>query len=97
MRWVFSAALVIAALAMNNDTNAQQGFYISVKATPQFSFIQNKDDNDNNSIDRKATFNASFGVGAAYNFTRKSGVGVDVLYSAQGQRYNANGYETYRK
>lgn len=90
-------ALAVAAFLMSYDTNAQEGFSLSVKATPQLSFLQNQDDNDNNLIDRKATFNASFGIGAGYNFTKRLGVGMDVLYSLQGQRYKINGVETNQK
>ena len=97
MKKIFLAVLAIAAFAMNNQANAQKGFSVSVKATPQFSFLQNKDDRDNNSIDKKATFNASFGAGAGYNFTDKLGAGMDVLYSMQGQRYKTNGFEVNQK
>jgi len=93
MKNYFIAALGVAALIMNNQANAQQGFSVSVKATPQFSFLQNSDDNDNSSLEKKATFNANFGVGAGYNFTSQLGVGLDVLYSLQGQRYESSGVE----
>jgi hypothetical protein len=93
----FLAALSIAALTMSNDVNAQQGFSISIKSNPQFSFLHNKDDNDISMLDRKATFNSSFGLGAGYNFTKRLGVGMDVLYSLQGQRYNVNGFEIKQK
>ena len=86
MKKIFLAALGIAALVMNNRANAQQGFSLSVKTTPQFSFLQNSDDNDNSNLEKKATFNANFGIGAGYNFTNQLGVGLDVLYSLQGQR-----------
>jgi len=82
---------------MNNEANAQKGFSLSAKATPQLSFLQNKDDNDNSILDRKATFNTNFGIGAGYNFTERSGVGMDVLYSLQGQRYEINGVEIKQK
>src|SRR5690349_17096178 len=91
MKRIFSVAFILAALAMNKQAHAQQGFSVSVKATPQFSFLQNKDDRNNNSIDQKATFNTNFGVGAGYNFTDKLGVGMDVVYSLQGQRKQING------
>ncbi len=86
-----------AGLTSINKVNAQKGFSASVKATPQLSFLQNKDDNDNNSYDNKATLNANFGIGGAYNFTDKLGVGVDVLYSLQGQRYKLSGTEYNQK
>ena len=97
MKRFFLAALAVAALMMNNEANAQKGFSVSVKATPQFSFLQNKHDNDNSILDKKATFNTNFGIGAGYNFTKRLGVGMDVLYSLQGQRYEINKVETNQK
>ena len=97
MKQTFIFALVIASFFSATSLQAQKGFSLSVKAAPQFSFMINEDDNDNNRYDSKATFNAGFGVGAAYNFTPKLGVGLDVLYSLQGQRYELNGAEYYQK
>jgi len=96
MKRVFMVAIVFAAFTANK-ANAQKGFSVSVKATPQFSFLQNKDDRDKNGLDQKTTFNANFGVGAGYNFTNRLGVGMDALYSLQGQRYKQNGIETNQK
>jgi Outer membrane protein beta-barrel domain len=93
MKRFFLAALAVAAVMMNNEGSAQKGFSLSVKATPQISSLQNEDDNDNSILDRKATFNGSFGIGAGYNFTERLGFGTDVLYSLQGQRYKINGVE----
>jgi len=76
---------------------AQKGFSVSVKATPQFSFLQNSDDNDNSIIEKKATFNTNFGIGAGYNFTNNAGVGVDVLYSLQGEKSEVLGVEANQK
>jgi len=97
MKKMFLAALVLAVSTVNKKANAQQGFSVSVKTTPLFSFLQNKDDHDKSSIQQKATANANFGIGAAYNFTPKSGVGMDVLYSLQGQRYEIGEIETKQK
>lgn len=97
MKKIYMAVIALAALIVNNKANAQKGFSFGVKATPQFSFLQNSDDNDNSRLDKKATFNAAFGVGSTYNFTGRSGVGLDVLYSLQGQRYKTNGIETHQK
>lgn len=90
MKKFFIAAFALGSLLTVNKVHAQQGFSLSVKATPQFTFLENKDDNNNNAYSRKATFNANFGIGGAYNFTKKIGVGADVLYSLQGQRYTIN-------
>jgi Outer membrane protein beta-barrel domain len=97
MKKFFLAALVLAVFTVNKKANAQQGFSVSVKTTPQFSFLQNKDDRDNGSIQHKATVTSNFGIGAGYNFTPKLGVGMDVLYSLQGQRYEIDGMETKQK
>lgn len=97
MKKFFIYAITISVLIISNKVSAQQGFSVSVKATPQFSFLQNEDDNNNNSYSRKATFNTNFGVGAAYNFDRYLGVEVDVLYSLQGQKYTLNSIEYKQK
>jgi hypothetical protein len=96
MKKVFMFSLLIAGLAIYK-ANAQQGFSLSVKANPQFSFLQNKDDNNNSNYSTKATFNASFGLGGEYGFNNHFGVGIDALYSLQGQRYVLNNIEFNQK
>jgi hypothetical protein len=96
MKRIFLAALAVAAL-MTNEANAQKGFSLSVKATPQISFLQNDDDFENTYLLAKTTFNASMGIGAGYNFTNRLGVGLDVLYSLQGKRYEIYRVETKQK
>jgi hypothetical protein len=97
MKKFFIYTTMFMGLITANRVNAQQGFSVSVKGTPQFSFLQNSDDNDNNSYSRKATFNTNFGLGAGYNFDKYMGVGVDVLYSLQGQKYDLNSTEYKQK
>jgi len=97
MKKFFLAALTLAVFMVNKKANAQQGFSVSVKASPQFSFLQNKDDRDNSGIQHKATVNGNFGIGAGYNFTPALGVGMDLLYSPQGQRYEINRTEIIQK
>jgi len=96
MKKVFILTLLIAGLA-TYKANAQQGFSLSVKGNPQFSFLQNKDDNNNSNYSTKATFNAGFGLGGEYGFNNHYGVGIDVLYSLQGQRYVLNNIEFNQK
>ncbi len=97
MKTFFIYATMFMGLITASRVNAQQGFSVSVKGTPQFSFLQNSDDNNNNSYSRKATFNTNFGVGAGYNFTKYLGVGIDALYSLQGQKYTLNSIEYNQK
>lgn len=85
MKKYFIYTFALASLITFNKATAQKGFSVSVKAAPQLSFLQNEDDNNNSRYEREATFNTNFGVGAGYNFTKNLGVGVDVLYSMQGE------------
>ena len=48
-------------------------------------------------FDSKARFNASFGVGGAYSFTSKNGIGLDLIFSLQGQRFELNGKDPIQK
>ena len=97
MKKLIICLFAFAGLTSINKVSAQKGFSASVKTTPQFSFLENKDDNNNNNYETKATFNTNFGIGGAYNFTGKLGIGVDVLYSLQGQRYKLSGTEYNQK
>ncbi|RYY67621.1 MAG: PorT family protein [Chitinophagaceae bacterium] len=91
MKKMMATALAAAALTATN-AQAQKGLSLEVKGIPQFSFLQNSDDNNKSGIDRKATFDGAFGVGATYGISSKAGIGLDVLYSIQGQKYEvANG------
>lgn len=98
MKKILMSAMTIALMTVSASTvMAQKGLSVSVKATPQFSFLQNSDDNDNSTIEKKATFNTNFGVGAGYNFTDNVGVGLDVLYSLQGEKSEVLGQEVNQK
>ena len=93
----FMVLSVIAMMAISTNAHAQKGFNLSVKATPQFSYLINKDDKNNALYSRKATFNTNFGIGAGYDFTKNIGVAIDGLYSIQGQKYTLGGKEYYQK
>jgi Outer membrane protein beta-barrel domain len=97
MKKLVTCLFALAGLILINKANAQKGFSASVKVTPQFNFLENKDDHNNNNYETKATFNANFGIGGVYNFTDKLGAGVDVLYSLQGQLYKLSGTEYNQK
>ncbi len=97
MKKILISALVIAALNNRNEATAQQGFSVSVKAIPQLSFLQNKDDRNNSNYNNKITVNGSFGLGGEYGFDKNAGVGIDALFSFQGQRYKLNNIEYNQK
>lgn len=96
-RVLMTAAVAVALMGITTNAGAQKGFNLSVKGTPQFTWLQNEDDSDNSQLDRKATFKTNFGIGAGYHFTKNYGVGLDVLYSLQGQKYEVNGAELTQK
>ena len=94
---IFISLSLMIMMVMTTNVNAQKGFNLSVKATPEFSFLLNNDDHDNHLYDSKATFNTNFGIGAGYNFTKNIGVAIDGLYSMQGQKYELSGDEYNQK
>jgi len=94
LRGAFIAGILIFT---NNTTKAQEGFSLGVEGTPQFSWLMNKDDMNNSSLSMKTTFNSSFGITGQYGFTKNLGIGLNVLYSFQGQRYSMNDFDYYRK
>jgi len=97
MKKFVTVALATAILGIGKNVKAQEGFSFSVKVTPQFTFLENRDDNNTPFIQRNATFHTNFGVGAGYNLTENFGVGMDLLYSWQGQRYDIDGIVVNQK
>ena len=97
MKKFLTVALATAILGFGKNVKAQEGFSFSVKVTPQFTFLENRDDNNNSLIQRNATFHTNFGVGAGCNLTENFGVGMDLLYSFQGQRYELDGVVVNQK
>lgn len=96
-KFIMSAFTVAVMAGFSTNASAQEGFNVSVKGVPQFTFLQNSDDSDNGALSKKATFNTKFGIGAGYNFTENMGVGLDAMYSFQGQKYEILGVETQQK
>jgi hypothetical protein len=68
---------------------AQEGaIRIGAVLLPQSTWLLNQDDSDAGpELDYKSTWGFAGGVSASYNFTDYLGVGLDVLYSDQGQKY----------
>lgn len=96
-KFLMSAFTVALMAGFATNATAQEGFNVSVKGVPQFTFLQNSDDGDNGAISKKATFNTKFGIGAGYNFTENMGVGLDAMYSFQGQKYEILGVDAQQK
>ena len=97
MKKILITSLLIFSMAAAQSLYAQKGLSVSIKGTPQFTWMNNSDDHDNNSYDSKSKFGANFGLGAQYNFTNNMGVGLDVLYSLQGRKYDLAGKDYDQK
>lgn len=91
------SVFAIALLASLNTIQAQSKWSLSVKGTPQLSWIHNSDDNDLSGFDSKSKFSANFGLGAEYAFSQKFGIGLDALYSLQGRKFDYSGTEYNQK
>lgn len=76
---------------------AQKGLHVGLKGAPQSTWMFNGDDSDNSNWLFVPTFRASFGASFAYFFSDNAGLGVDLTYSAQGQKYELNGVDAFTK
>src|SRR5690349_21458924 len=96
-RFFLKSGLVLTAIiASAAMVRAQQGFMIGVQATPQVSWLMNPDDNANPRFDNSAAANCSFGISSQYGITPNHAIGLNLLYSYQGQRFALNGAERYK-
>lgn len=90
--------IAIALLASAGTLKAQDNKWtLSVKGTPQLSWMNNSDDKDLPGFDSKSKFAANFGLGVEYAFTKKIGIGLDALYSLQGRKFDYSGTEFNQK
>lgn len=76
--------------------NAQGGIHLGVQGTPHMSWLVNQDDMDNTSFKYLPTFTGSFGITSQFDFSPTAGIGIDAIYSFQGQRYEYMGFERTR-
>lgn len=81
-----SIALVALLLA---GAYAQEGtFKVGAAILPQNTWLLNQDDSDAGpELDYEVTWGFAGGLTLGYNFTDYLGVGLDILYSSQGQKY----------
>jgi len=84
-------------IVMHHTANAQEGFQLGIEGTPQMSWLMNKDDQNNTSFENVNTYNGSFGISLQYGFTKSAGIGLNGLYSYQGQSFKLDGVEQIKK
>lgn len=95
-KFIITIAFITSGILMStNYSLAQKGFQIGLEGTPQFSYLHNKDDKNSSLYKGKNAFNSSFGISGQYGFTEKMGIGLNVLYSFQGSKYEWKGVERY--
>jgi len=82
-------SLVLGALLLGGSSYAQEGTVkIGAALLPQSTWLLNQDDSDAGpNLDYQTTWGFAGGLTVAYHFTDYLGVGLDVLYSSQGQKY----------
>ncbi|MEN3040515.1 MAG: porin family protein [Bacteroidia bacterium] len=81
--------VVILSLLWMGSTYAQQGtIKVGAVVLPQNTWLLNKQDSDAGpELDYVVTWGFAGGLTVGYNFMDNLGVGLDVLYSRQGQKY----------
>lgn len=89
---VFKVVLITSAIFISfNKADAQKGLQLGFEANPQASYLLNQDDMDSKLYTGKTAINGHFGVSSQYGITEKVGIGLNVLYSFQGDKYEWKG------
>lgn len=90
-------AIIAGLMLVCGVGHAQKGLHAGLKGAPQSTWMFNGDDSDNANWLYVPTFRSSFGANFAWFFSDAVGLGVDVIYSNQGQRYEFNELELFTK
>lgn len=86
---VFKVVLFTTGVLISfNKADAQKGLQVGFEANPQFSYLVSQDDMDSKLFQEKNAFNGHFGISGQYGFTEKMGIGLNVLYAFQGDKYD---------
>ncbi len=82
---------------LTNCISAQYGYQLGIEGSPQLSWLLNKDDINSRRFNPESTINGSFGFMYEYELTKNTGIGVDAIYSMQGQYYQFLSMDFYKK
>lgn len=87
--------MVIALIcAVSVASFAQKGLHAGLRIIPQSTWMFNSDDSDAGaSFDYVSTWGLAIGPSIDYHFTDGVGVGVDIIFSRQGQKFETFGVE----
>jgi len=73
------------------DSKAQSALTIGIRLNPEYTGILNKNDaNAGPELDYERHFGYCAGVGATYALTNHIGLGVDILFSREGQAFSGH-------
>src|SRR4051812_49172020 len=98
MKKMILPIVIFAASAMIiNPIKAQQCFQVGAQVTPQMSWLMNRNDVDNPDFTYLSTFRGAVGLTSQFGCTDNIGIGLDVLYSMQGQRFKLSGVERFKQ
>ena len=91
---------VLAAMGISgviNSVSAQYGYQLGIQGSPQLSWLINKDELNSRRFNPQSTINGSFGLMYECELTKNMGIGVDAIYSMQGQYYQFLAMDFYKK
>jgi opacity protein-like surface antigen len=86
---IINAVLLTVGLLTPVLVEAQEGFMLGMKGMPQNTWLLNQDDSDAGTFAYISTWGSAFGLAFQYNFGPAAGIGIDLLYSTQGQKSEA--------
>jgi opacity protein-like surface antigen len=85
--------LIIALLFIHSLSSGAQKLEFGIRYNPEFtSLLNNNDNNAGSELDVANNFGylLTFGAGAIYNFNANIGIGIDVLFSREGQQFKGH-------
>lgn len=87
--------ILVAGTMFHSSLQAQEGLKLGFVAIPQSTWMLNQQDMEAaiDQFDYQLTWGMAAGPMVGYNFSDKFGVRTNILYSAQGQRYQAENSE----
>jgi|ERR1041385_147667 hypothetical protein len=94
---VLTGVLIASGILASFNAIAQRGVQLGVEGIPQLSWLANKNDKDNGAIKYLGTFRGAAGITSQFNWSDNWGIGLNVDYSWQGQRFKYAGIERFKQ
>jgi len=82
--------LITLAVFLCVQLSAQKGIHIGGKFLPQSTWMFNNDDSDNGGWEYVPTYRSAYGANLAYYFNDGFGIGTELMFSKQGQRFKVD-------